>query len=293
MLGLRPGGFHRIHYCEWGPPAAERMVVCVHGYSGNGRDFDPLAQALSVDRRVLCPDMAGRGQSDWFASALEYHFPQFLSDLNAMLARSGAQSVDWVGTSMGGLLGLLLAAQPGSPIRRLVLNDVGAFLPGPALRHIGRNLEAPASFPSLKAVESHLRRTRAEWGPIDDAQWRRWAKHHAREVGGAFRLHYDPAIARHTHPMSMTPGLYFWDAWQRVQIPTLLIRGEDSTVFPRMVAESMLLRHPHATLEEIPGCGHAPALVSKAQIALVRDFLEGPLHWRDEASDPLSAGAAR
>lgn len=249
------------------------MVVCAHGYSGNARDFDDLARALAVDARVICPDVAGRGESAWLGSPLEYHFPQFLSDINALVSRLGVKHVDWVGTSMGGLLGMMLAASPGSPVRRLVMNDVGAFLPMDALRAIASNLTAPARFESLEAVEAHMRHTHREWGDLTAAQWRRLARHGSRREADGYRLHYDPQITRLLQPMPFAPGLSFWDAWYKVSCPVLLLRGEHSQVFPRSVARTMLEVKPGAELVEIPGCGHAPALMSAAQVGRVRRFL--------------------
>jgi pimeloyl-ACP methyl ester carboxylesterase len=298
FLGLGPAGFHRLHACDWGQADNERIVVCAHGYSGNARDFDYLARSLAETHRVVCPDIAGRGESGWLTTALEYSFPQFLSDLNALLARLGPREVDWVGTSMGGILGMLLAAQPNTPIRRLVMNDVGAFLPMPALQHIGQNLVAPATFASLAKVEAHLRRTRREWGELDDAQWREMARHHSRETEDGFRLHYDPTIARVMQPMPFTPGLFFWDAWQSVRCPVLLLRGEHSAVFPRLVADAMRTRNPDARIVEIENCGHAPSLMVDGQAALVAEFLATPvarpasqLNWRHERQDSPAAVA--
>jgi len=265
-----------VHYCAWGRRDAKRVIVCAHGYSGNARDFDELAGALSREAHVICPDVAGRGESAWLRSPLEYNFPQFLADLNALVARVGAREIDFVGTSMGGLLGMLLAAAPGTPVRRLVMNDVGAFLPMDALRHIGRNLDAPSRFASLDEVEAHMRRTHREWGSLTDAQWRQLAIHGARKADGGYRLHYDPRIGRLLHVPAFVPGLFFWDAWYRVKCPVLLVRGEESTVFPRSVAETMLEIKPAAQLAEIPDCGHAPSLMSESQIEVVREFLAPP-----------------
>jgi pimeloyl-ACP methyl ester carboxylesterase len=290
---LGPAGFHRLHATTWGDPRNPRVVVCAHGYSGNARDFDFLARELSGTHRVVCPDVAGRGESGWLSSAMEYSFPQFLTDLNTLLARLDVQEVDWVGTSMGGLLGMMLAAQPNSPIRRLVMNDIGAFLPMPALQHISRNLDAPPNFRSLAAVEAHLRKTRDEWGEISDAQWKQLAIHGSRETERGYRLHFDPTLARVLTPLPFTPGLFFWDAWQKVECPVLLLRGSESTVFPRMVAESMLLHHSNVVLEEIPGCGHAPSLMNRGHTDLVRGFLEAPVNWRDERDEDAPAAVAR
>jgi pimeloyl-ACP methyl ester carboxylesterase len=223
---------------------------------------------------VICPDVAGRGESEWLPSPLSYHFGQFLADFRSLLVHVGVQEVDWIGTSMGGLLGLLLASQPSSPIRSLVMNDVGAFVPLDALAAIARNLEAPARFDTLAQVEAYLRHTHRDWGKIDDAQWKRLVRQGARRFEGGWRLHYDPRIARLAQPMPFASGLYFWAAWYRVRCPVLLIRGERSEVFPPEVAEAMLDSKPHAQLVEIPGAGHAPSLMAPSQIAIVRRFLE-------------------
>lgn len=271
--GLGASGLHELHALEWGRREGKRAIVCVHGYSGNARDFDYLARRLSRHAHVICPDIPGRGESAWLGSPFEYHFAQYLADIRTLLARLEIREVDWVGTSMGGLLGMLLAAQPGGPVRRLVINDVGAYLPAEALSSIARNLQAPAQFASLAEVEDHMRHTHREWGELTEAQWRQLAIHGSRRSGRGFRLHFDPQIANVVRPMPLAPGLHFWDAWYRVRCPVLLMRGEASQVFPRAVAETMLAIKPAAGLVEVPGCGHAPALMSPEQVAPVRDFL--------------------
>ena len=259
---------------EWGPRRATRAVVCVHGYSGNSRDFDHLAQALAEDRRVVCIDVAGRGESDWLRTTLEYNFPQFAADLRGVVSHLGLKEVDWVGTSMGGLLGMMIASQPSSPIRRLVMNDIGAYVPLAALQAIGQNLDAPRAFASLDAVEAHMRHTHRDWGDLTDEQWRHFAVHGSRPLDdGGYRLHYDPRIARLAQAFPLTPGLFMWDAWYRVRCPVLLLRGERSEVFPAHVAQTMLDAKPDAELVEISGCGHVPALMSEDQIGIVRNFL--------------------
>ena len=249
------------------------MVVCAHGYSGNGRDFDFLAQELARDARVVCPDMAGRGRSAWLAGPLAYHFPQFLSDIRALLAELGAESVEWVGTSMGGLLGLMLAAEPRSPISRLVLNDVGAFVPSEALAAIGRNLDAPAHFESLAALGEHVRKTHRNWGPITEAQWRHIVRHAARRTREGYALHYDPAIARLLPGVPFSTGLPLWSLWHRVTCPVLIVRGRSSGILPQAVVNAMLTIKPGARAVEIADAGHAPSLMAPGQIAIVADFL--------------------
>ena len=275
------------------------MIVCAHGYSGNARDFDYLAARLAADARVVCVDFPGRGDSQWLPSALGYNLVQFASDARALIQQLGAGHVEWIGTSMGGLVGMLLAAEPRSPIASLVVNDVGAYLPMEALQSIARHLDAPESFPSLQAVEHHLRRTRRDWGRIDEDEWSVLARHHARPLrpgSSEYRLHFDPRIARLVRPMPFTPGLSFWDAWYRVRCPVLLLRGERSEVFPRDVADTMLAVRPQARLAEIPDCGHVPSLMNEGDVALVRTFLQdGGLQDKDrrrDAEPPLPARAA-
>jgi pimeloyl-ACP methyl ester carboxylesterase len=275
------------------------VVICAHGYSGNARDFDYLAVRLAVDARVLCLDFPGRGDSQWLNSPLEYNLVRFAADAQGLIERSGAKQVDWIGTSMGGLVGMTLAGQTSSPIRRLVLNDIGAYLPMDALRAIARHLEAPESFASLQAVEAHLRRTRRDWSRIDDAEWAAMARHHARPLrpgSDRWRLHFDPRIARLVRPIPFAPGLSFWDAWYRGSCPTLLLRGEYSEVFPEDVARTMLDVRPDTLLTEIRRCGHVPSLMNDDEAAIVGAFLQDggiakPERRRDPPP-PLPARAA-
>ncbi len=271
--GLGPAGFHELHALDWGRRGNRRVVVCAHGYSGNARDFDYLARELAPHARVICPDIAGRGESAWLGSPIAYHFAQFLADFRSLLLHAGVKEVSWIGTSMGGLLGLLLASQPASPVRRLVMNDVGAFVPLAALRRIARNLDAPERFATRAEAEAHLRRTHSDWGRIDDGQWAHLVRHGVRHVDGGWRLHYDPQIASVIQPPPFTPGLSFWDAWYRVRCPVLLVRGERSEIFPASIASAMRDIKPQAEVVEIAGAGHAPALMSAHEIALLREFV--------------------
>ena len=204
---------------------------------------------------------------------MSYHFGQFLSDINELIAHLGVKEVEWVGTSMGGLLGMLLASQPASPVSRLVMNDIGAFVPMDALQAIGRNLQAPARFASLDEVEAHMRHTHRQWGEISDEQFRHLVVHGSRPDGDAFRLHYDPHITRLVQPFPLVSGIFMWDAWYRVRCPVLLLRGESSSIFPQAVAMTMLDAKPATELVEIPGCGHVPSLMEPSQIAIVSNFL--------------------
>ena len=202
-LGLSLGGFHRLAYWEWGPQDAERTVVCVHGLTRQGRDFDILARTFARRGwRVVCPDLVGRGRSGWLAQPAGYTLLQYGADMNALLARLDVEEVDWIGNSLGGLVGMMLAAQPGSPIRRLVINDIGPFIPGTALRRLGVYLNAPPPrFADLAEAERYIRTTLAPFGALSDDQWRHLAEHSVRPDGER-RL---PAPPRPRHRRGLPP----------------------------------------------------------------------------------------
>lgn len=274
-LGLGPHGFHRIHYTEWGKAGGAVPVICAHGLTRTGRDFDFLARTLAVERRVVCPDFPGRGRSQWLPVGADYGYPVYLADLAALIARLDAAAVDWVGTSMGGLVGMMLAAQADSPIRRLVLNDVGPFVPRAALRRIREYVGEAPTFDRLEALEAYLRRVHAPFGPLTDAQWRHLAEHGSRRIGdGRWVLHYDPAIAA---PLRNAPDadVDLWAVWDRVRCPVLVLRGTESDLLLPDTARAMTERGPRAEVVEIPGVGHAPALMADDQIRLIRDWLGG------------------
>ncbi|HEX6006897.1 MAG TPA: alpha/beta hydrolase [Burkholderiales bacterium] len=277
ILGLSAKGFHRVHYTEWGDAGNPRIVVCVHGLTRTGRDFDDLARALQGEFRVACPDIVGRGLSDWLPASEDYGYPQYLADMNALIARltAGAEhwELHWVGTSMGGIIGMLLAAQPRSPVRKLVVNDVGACIPKAALERIGMYLGRTPRFETLEALEAHLRRVSAPFGPLTDAQWRHLTVHAARQLDdGSWTTAYDPAIAAPFHEQPQH-DIDLWRYWDAIRCPTLLVRGADSDLLPREVATAMVARGPRPRLAEFSGVGHAPMLMSADQIAAVREFL--------------------
>jgi pimeloyl-ACP methyl ester carboxylesterase len=272
LLNLGPHGFHRMHYWEWGDPHNPRVVICVHGLTRNGRDFDSLAAALAPHFRVLCPDIVGRGQSDWLAHKQDYGYPQYLSDMAALIARSGAQGVSWVGTSMGGLIGMMLAAQAGTPIHRMVINDVGPLVPKAALQRLATYVGKAPPMPDVQALERYLREVLAGFGALTDEQWRHLAATSARRNDdGSYVPAYDPAIANAFS--GELQDVVLWPVWDAVRCPTLLLRGADSDLLLRETAVEMTQRGPRARLNEFPGCGHAPALMAKDQIEVVRDFL--------------------
>ena len=253
--------------------------MCVHGLTRQGRDFDVLARALVREgRRVVCPDLVGRGRSGWLADPDGYTLLQYGADMNALLARLDVGEVDWVGTSLGGLVGMILAGQPGTPVRRLVVNDIGPFIPGTALRRIGAYLNAaPRRFADAAEAVAYFRETLAPYGALTDAQWAHLAGHSVREdeaagSGDGYRLRCDPAIGWAYRPWRLG-NVAMWEHWDKVACPTLLLRGELSDLLPRPTALEMTRRGPRAGLVEFPDVGHVPALMTAEQLGPVLGFL--------------------
>lgn len=281
LLGLSSSGFHRLSYTEWGDAASPRVVICVHGLTRNARDFDWLALALESRCRVICPDVVGRGQSDWLARKDDYAYPQYLADMTALIARATGHlgpdaRIDWVGTSMGGLIGIVLAAQPGNPIRRLVLNDVGPFVPKAALARIALYVGNAPRFASLDDAERYVRIVSAPFGPLTDAQWRHLTEHNVRrEADGSFVMGYDPGIAA-AFAAPRLQDVDLWALWDRIDCPVLTVRGMESDVLLPATAAEMTRRGPRTRLIELAGVGHAPALMAADQVEAVCDFLLAP-----------------
>lgn len=278
FLSLGPHGFHRVAYVLWPGSSASGCCVCVHGLTRNARDFDVLAQAISTDYgAVVCPDIVGRGDSDRLAYPEDYGYPQYMADMAALIARLGEERIDWVGTSMGGLIGMMLAAQPGSPIRRLVLNDIGAVIPGSALERLAAYVGKAPAFESERDVEAYMRRVYSSFGTLDDAQWAHLARHGAhRDDAGRWTLNYDPAIAQGfvRNAAGGFDDVDLWAVWRRVRCPTLILRGERSDILSADCAREMVARNTCAQWVEIPNVGHAPALMAAEQIATVRAWLK-------------------
>ncbi len=277
---LGASGLHRMAYWEWGEPANPRVLVCVHGLSRQGRDFDTLARAMSAHYRVVCPDVVGRGASDWLADPAGYQIPAYVADMVTLLARLNARTVHWVGTSMGGLIGLGLASLPQSPIGRLVLNDVGPSIEFDALVRIGTYLGQPLRWGTLEEAADYLRAISASFGPHTREQWLALSRPMLKADGDGFKLHYDPAIAQSFNavtPQATAAGeALAWAAFDAIRCPTLVLRGADSDLLTRATAQAMTQRGPKARLHEFAGIGHAPTLVADEQVAVVREFLLGP-----------------
>ncbi|MEP6997853.1 MAG: alpha/beta hydrolase [Betaproteobacteria bacterium] len=274
FASLSPHGFHRVVYRQWGDPDNPRVVVCVHGLTRNGQDFDALAAAIADRFRVLCPDMPGRGDSEWLADANDYVFPTYLTTLTALLAHADVERCAWVGTSMGGLLGIALAAQRNTPVVRLVVNDVGPVIEPPALARIASYVGADPHFDSFAALEAHIREVSAPFGALSDAQWETLARTTARQLAdGGWRLKYDPGIALPFRIQAAQRG-DLWSLWDAISCPTLLLRGAESDLLAPATAAAMRTRGPRPRLIEFAGVGHAPMLLDPEQIAPVADFLD-------------------
>ena len=286
-------GGHRMAYWLWGDAAAAHLVVCVHGLSRQGRDFDVLARALLARAaaqgqalRVVCPDVVGRGDSDWLKEPMGYQFPTYVGDMLTLLGTLAQQApigqLDWVGTSMGGLIGLMLAGAPDVPLplpmRRLVLNDVGPVIEWQALQRIGQYLGKSGPFESVEAGAARLRELAPGFGPHTDAQWLALSRPMLRPAPqGGWRLHYDPAIAvpyaAVTEESSAQGEALLWQLYDQVTAETLVLRGADSDLLSAATARAMQARGPRPRVLEFAGVGHAPTLVADDQVAAVCDFL--------------------
>jgi pimeloyl-ACP methyl ester carboxylesterase len=274
-------------YWEWGDAANPRVLVCVHGLTRQGRDFDQLARALRGEFRVVCPDVVGRGNSAWLRDPKAYGIPTYVADMVTLLARLNADEVNWVGTSMGGLIGMAMAALQGSPLRRLVLNDVGPVIEPVALTRIAAYVGQPAVWPSVEAAADALWEISRGFGPHSREDWLALTRPQLKPApGGGVMSRYDPGIAvpiRATTPELAAFGQQLlWQAYDAIRCPTLLLRGAESDLLSPATAQAMTQRGPRARLVELAGVGHAPTLVAPDQVEVVRNFL----------LDPAPAGAA-
>jgi pimeloyl-ACP methyl ester carboxylesterase len=273
VLCMDPHGFHRMRYVEWGDPANKRVLVCVHGLTRSGRDFDYLAQALSDQYRVVCPDVAGRGRSDWLRDPSDYTYPTYCNDMTTLIASLHAETLDWLGTSMGGLIGMIMASLPGSPVRKLVMNDIGAVVPKAALQRIGQYVGREPSFDSLEALEAAMKSI-SPFGELTAAQWRHLAEHVAKQDGkGRWIFRYDPSLGDGFKAV-MDQDVDLRAYWNTVHGPVMLIRGDSSDLLTPEVFEEMGKR-PRTERLVVPRTGHAPMLMDEFQVGAVRRFLLG------------------
>lgn len=267
-------GARAMAYVEWGEASA-KPLVCVHGLTRCARDFDFLAaEMVRHGYRVICPDVAGRGDSSWLADPMDYAVPTYTKHILMLLAQLGLESVHWAGTSLGGLIGMVIAAMPGSPVARLVLNELGPVVKVAALQRIALYVGKWPPLPDIEAAERYVRAVSAPFGPHSDAEWRFLTEHVVRaNPDGSLRMHYDPAIAVPFNVAPPTRDLELWPLYDAIRCPTLVLRGEHSDMLAHDTVERMASRGPRARAVEFPGVGHAPTLIHADQIAVVRDFL--------------------
>ena len=269
-----PSGLHRLSYVEWGDARNPKVLVCAHGLTRCARDFDFLARALVADYRVVCPDMPGRGESQWLRNPMEYAVPTYVADMVTLIARLDVESVHWVGTSMGGLIGMALAALPDTPVTRLVLNEAGPLVSAVSLERIGTYVGKAVPLPSIEVAEQYVRAVSAPFGPHTDAEWRFLTEHVVRaNPDGTLRMHYDPALAVPFNAQKPHQDIDLWPFYDQIRCPTLVIRGETSDLLTPQTVQAMTERGPKAKAVELKGIGHAPTLIHDDQVALVRDFL--------------------
>ncbi|HTH93689.1 MAG TPA: alpha/beta hydrolase [Rhodocyclaceae bacterium] len=275
VVCLHPGGTHRMAWTEWGDAANPCVLICAHSLTRVGRDFDELAKALCDEYRVICPDVVGRGRSDWLPNGSLYTLPQYCADMLTLIATIAPRELFWLGTSMGGLIGMGLASQALTSIRKLVLNDIGPVLTREFLGRVDQYIGKSPRFDDMAAAENYMRRIYASFGEHTEAGWLQLTRHAVmRDSDGSYRLRYDPAIADN-FSMALATGMDFnlWPFYDMIRCPTLVLRGAQSDLLTPDIAAAMTRRGPHATLVEIQNVGHAPTLMDAMQISIVRNFL--------------------
>lgn len=278
FLGLSPEGFHKIAYMEWGncvssfPP-----IICVHGLTRNSHDFDELAQYFSAqDRYLLCPDIVGRGDSGWFKNSSHYNFPQYVSDMNALIARANTRQIDWIGTSMGGIIGMMIAALPQSPIRKLVINDIGPQIPLIGLKRLGKYAGKNPVFNSFEEAKQYCKINYADFGTLSEEQWDKFTEHSIKQVPNGYVFKQDPGVRTPKstvqwlnellhHPFKALEGILYdvdlWAIWQQIHCPVLVIHGKRSDLLTPEIIVKMRQIHANTEVYEVEDAGHAPALL--------------------------------
>jgi pimeloyl-ACP methyl ester carboxylesterase len=271
ILCADPHGFHRMRYVEWGEEKNPRVLICVHGLTRNARDFDYIAERLADAYRVVCPDIVGRGRSDWLRVKTDYTYPVYCTDMAALIGKMGAETVDWLGTSMGGIIGMILASLPGSPLRKLIINDVGSIVPKAAQERILQYVGKEVAFESIAALDAAIRAV-SPFGELTDEQWRHLAVTAAKQDDkGRWIFRYDPDIAENFRGKPLV-DVDLRPYWNGVRCPVLVIRGESSDLLTPENFEDMK-RRPRTETLVVPRCGHAPMLMDDMQVMAVRRFL--------------------
>ncbi|WP_028387655.1 alpha/beta fold hydrolase [Legionella fairfieldensis] len=285
-------GYYKIAYTEWGyshPGSA--AVICVHGLTRNCRDFDALARFLSVNgHHVFCPDIIGRGDSSWLSNSQHYNFKRYAMDMNVLIGRTGATQIDWLGTSMGGLIGILMASLPNTPIRSLILNDVSPQVPIQALWRLAKFAGKDPEFSTKEEAKKHYKKIYAEFGHLTEEQWNYFTEHSIKEkYAGTYISKFDPSIhdfgfkwqtvkELFYSPHKALEGVLFdvdlWDVWRNIHCPVLVIRGHHSSLLLPEHIKKMQRTHPHVDFFEVEDAGHAPALLNEEEHEKILDWLD-------------------
>lgn len=295
FLGISDEGFHNIAYTEWGSSDSELpTTICVHGYTRNSRDFDALAYYLSLQgRHVFCPDVVGRGDSSWFKNSHHYNFTQYVSDMNALIARTYDTHIDWIGTSMGGIIGMMLAALPNSPIHRLVLNDVGPQVPIHGLKRLAKYAGNEPDFRSVEEAKEHFKINYSEFGITTEEQWDTFTQNSIEQRGpDLYSVKVDPGIKNPKstfqivseffhHPHRALEGILYdidlWSIWKNVSCPVLVIHGAHSDLLTPEIIRRMQRMHPQTEVYVKEDAGHAPALLDIEDHEKIDDWLNSPI----------------
>ncbi|MEM7214358.1 MAG: alpha/beta hydrolase [Pseudomonadota bacterium] len=277
FLGLGFHGFHRVNYLEWGDVEKfhrQETLFCVHGLTRNARDFDYFAGKLCNRYRIICPDVAGRGDSDHLLDDESYNYLQYNSDMNALIARLGVTEVNWVGTSMGGIIGMVLASVAQSPIRRLVVNDIGPEVSRDALLSIAQYIGRSDEFSSVNEVEKYLREIYREFAPMTDEDWSHMAKYACKRTEhGTFKMKVDPRVGNAFRDSISYFNVEMWETWEKITCPVLILRGKESSFLSEETARKMLECGPETTLVEFDNTGHTPTLRNDEQVDIIADWL--------------------
>ena len=271
---ISPSGLHRMAYTEWGERDNPRVLLCVHGLTRNARDFDMLAEAMSGHYRVICPDVVGRGRSGRLLDPAGYAIPQYVADMVTLIARLNVETVHWVGTSMGGLIGMALACQSGSPIRKLLLNDVGPLITVESLKRIGTYVGTDPTWARFDEALAFVKFVSAPFGELTEAQWYHLTESSvAQRADGRWGFVYDPLIAAPFRAAFVDQDIDLWPIYDQISCPTLVLRGAQSDLLTRDTWQEMGARGPRACLAEVEGVGHAPMFMNEEQISIARNFL--------------------
>lgn len=271
-----PDGPHRMAYHAWGNPNNPKVLVCVHGLTRRGSDFKTLAQAMSNDYYVVCPDVVGRGDSDRLKNPMLYAVPQYVADMSSLIKQLGVAQVDWFGTSMGGLIGMVYASMPKNPIRRMLINDVGPRIEPEAIKRLGSYVGQPFTFTNRADALQRLNEICASFGSHTPEEWEIYNGPMLVQKDGLWVMHYDPDISvpfASVNPIMAKAGeMAMWHAFKQIHIPMLIVRGGESDLLSAKTVAEMCKVNPYIRSIEIPGVGHAPAFVKSEQVALAKEF---------------------